>query len=99
MHDDTRELLARLREYSDLEAAIAVLGWDQATYMPPGGAEARGRQLATLERIAHAKLTDPAVARILDRLSGPGRSLSPDSFDASLIRLARRDYERASRLP
>ena len=71
-----RELLARLREHGDLEAAIAVLGWDQATYMPPGGAEARGRQLATLERIAHEKLTDPAVPRLLEKLAGRERAIA-----------------------
>lgn len=32
------ELKARLAEISDLERAAAVLGWDQQTYMPPGGA-------------------------------------------------------------
>jgi Zn-dependent M32 family carboxypeptidase len=54
MSNDTEnlraELLARLHEVDDLEMAGAVLGWDQATYMPPGGAAARGRQLATLGR-------------------------------------------------
>ena len=42
------ELKARLLEVNDLGSAAAVLRWDQATYMPPGGAEARGRQTATL---------------------------------------------------
>ncbi|MGH6868244.1 MAG: hypothetical protein ACREDA_05095, partial [Methylocella sp.] len=32
------ELKRRLLEISDLAAAGAVLGWDQATYMPRGGA-------------------------------------------------------------
>ncbi len=35
------ELLARLREIDDLSAAADILHWDQATYMPPGGAAAR----------------------------------------------------------
>jgi len=38
------ELKQRLREISDLNAAGDVLNWDQATYMPEGGAGARGRQ-------------------------------------------------------
>ena len=42
------ELKARLREISDLRASGSVLNWDQATYMPQGGAEARGRQTAML---------------------------------------------------
>ena len=99
MHQDMQELLRRLREHNDLESATAILSWDQATYMPAGGAESSGRQLATLERLAHEKLTDPGLARLLDRLSLHERALAPDSFDASLVRVARRDHERASRLP
>ena len=38
------ELKQRLREISDLNAAGDILNWDQATYMPEGGAGARGRQ-------------------------------------------------------
>ena len=34
------ELKRRLREISDLNAAGDVLNWDQATYMPEGGAGA-----------------------------------------------------------
>jgi carboxypeptidase Taq len=36
------DLKARLMEINDLEAAGALLYWDQATHMPPGGAAARG---------------------------------------------------------
>ncbi len=36
------ELKQRLQEIDDLHRAGAVLGWDQATYMPPGGAEVPG---------------------------------------------------------
>ena len=38
------ELKRRLHDIDDLTAAGAALGWDQATYMPIGGAGARGRQ-------------------------------------------------------
>ena len=37
------QLKERYQEINDLSAAGAVLGWDQATYMPRGGATARGR--------------------------------------------------------
>ena len=46
--DMLAELRVRLREIADLSAAGAVLSWDQATYMPEGGAAARGRQMAML---------------------------------------------------
>ena len=50
--DRLAELKRRLLEISDLGSAGSVLGWDEATYMPKGGAAARGRQSATLSRIA-----------------------------------------------
>jgi carboxypeptidase Taq len=93
------ELKRRLMEISDLNFAGAVLGWDQATYMPPGGAAARGRQSALLSRLAHEKSTDPALGRLLDALEPHGGELPYDSDDASLIRVARRDFEKAVRVP
>lgn len=93
------ELTARLAEHDDLRSAAALLRWDQATYMPEGGTVARGRQLATLERLAHERLTDPALARLLDRLAPLAAHAGEDSFGARLVRVARRDVERASRVP
>ena len=99
MHARFEELKARLVEINDLESAAAVLSWDQTTYMPPGGAAARGRQLATLRRLAHEKFTDPAVGQLLDDLEAYAGQLEADSDEASLIRITRRDYERAIRVP
>ena len=93
------ELKLRLREINDLESAGAVLAWDQSTYMPPGGVKARGRQIATLSRLAHEKLTDPAIGRLLDDLRPFEESLPYDSNEASLIRVTRRDFERAIHVP
>jgi carboxypeptidase Taq len=93
------ELEQRLREIADLHAAAAVLGWDQQTYMPPGGAAARGRQSATLARLAHEKFVDAAVGKLIDVLAPFAERLAPDSDDACLIRITRRDYERALKVP
>jgi carboxypeptidase Taq len=94
-----QELKARLAEIDDLESAAALLIWDQATYMPPGGASARGRQLATLGRLAHEKFIDPAVGKLLEALRPYEDSRPYDSDEASLIRVTRRDYEKAVRVP
>ena len=53
MEAKLQELKTRLMEINDLESAAALLSWDQSTYMPPGGAAARARQLATLGRLSH----------------------------------------------
>jgi len=72
---------------------------DQSTYMPPGGVAARARQMATLSRLAHEKFIDPAIGRLLDDLRLYAGGLPYDSDDASLIRVARRQYERAVCVP
>ncbi|HEY9853522.1 MAG TPA: carboxypeptidase M32 [Leptolyngbyaceae cyanobacterium] len=93
------ELKKRLTEINDIESAAAVLYWDQATYMPPGGAGARGRQLATLRQIAHQKFTDDAIGELLADLRSYEESLPYDSDEASLIRVTRQKYDRAVRVP
>lgn len=94
-----QEFRTRLMEINDLQAAGALLAWDQSTYMPPGGAAARGRQMATLERLAHEKSIDPAMGKLLDDLRPHEQSLPYESDPASLIRVARRDYQKAVRVP
>jgi carboxypeptidase Taq len=94
-----QELKNRLSEVTDLNAAGAVLSWDQLTYLPSGGGSARGRQVATLGKIAQDKATDPEIGRLLDELQPYAESLPYDSDEASLIRVARRDYEQLVKVP
>ena len=93
------QLAARLSEITDIESVSSLLHWDQATHMPVRGASARSRQLATLKQISHEKFTDPKIGELLEDLRGYEQSLPYDSNTASLIRIARRDYDRAARVP
>lgn len=99
MEEKFRELKERLLVVYDLNKAANVLRWDQTTYMPSGGAASRGRQIATLSRLAHEKFTDPAVGQLLEELRPYEESLPYDSDEAALLRVARRDYMRAVRVP
>ncbi len=99
MEKKLQELKTRLIEINDLNSAAALLSWDQSTYMPPGGAEARGRQMATLVKLAQEKLVDPAIGKLLDDLRSYEDSLPYDSDDASLIRVSRRTFEQAVNIP
>ena len=99
MEQQLNELKNRLQEISDLNAASSVLAWDQTTYMPPGGAAARGRQLATLGRLAHEKFTDPAIGKLLDKLRPFAENLPYDTIEASLIRVTQRDYDKSTKIP
>jgi carboxypeptidase Taq len=93
------ELKTRLAEIHDLNKIGWVLGWDQRTMMAPKGARVRAEQLATVGRVAHEKFTDPALASLLDELIPYGESLPYVSDEASLIRVTRRDLDKARRVP
>lgn len=96
---DLKELRRRLLDLKDLGAARRVLNWDLATYMPKGGAAARARQASVLSRLSHEKSVDPELGKLLDRLAPHAEGLPYDSDDASLVRVARRDFERAIKVP
>ena len=99
MENELNNLKARLKEVNDIQSAAAVLGWDQSTYMPPESAAIRGQHLATLGRIAHEKGVDPEIGELLDALQKYEKELPYDSDDASLIRVARRQYEKKVKVP
>jgi carboxypeptidase Taq len=93
------ELKTRLTEIHDLNKINQILSWDQQTQMPPGGAAVRAEQRSTLSRLAHAKFTSDEIGRLLEDLRPYEASLPYDSDEASLIRVARRDYQKACRVP
>lgn len=99
MEAKLQELKQRLMEVYDLRYVGALLDWDQATYMPTGGSPARARQLALVAQIAQEKFTDPAIGRLLDELEPWAEQLPYDSDEASLVRVSRREYERALKVP
>ena len=93
------ELRRRLLEISDLSAAGALLRWDHATYMPKCGATARARQGAILRRLAHERSVAPELGKLLEELKPHVAGLPYDSNEASLLRVARRDFEKAIKVP
>jgi carboxypeptidase Taq len=99
MQDKIQRLRKLLEEISDLNNASALLGWDQQTYMPQGGAEGRGNQQALLERLAHERSTSPELGKILDELRPYVATLDPDSDEARLLKVTARNFEKARRVP
>ena len=99
MPDPIEDLRAHLAPIDDLESAAAVLAWDQETFMPDGGAEARARQLSTLQSTAHERFVSDETGTLLDRAAEATDDADPLDDGASLVRVTRRDYERARRVP
>ncbi|MDR3575438.1 MAG: carboxypeptidase M32 [Anaerolineaceae bacterium] len=93
-----KKLVSLQNEIYDINGAIALLSWDQQTYMPAGGAEDRGDQLSTLARIFHLKLTSAETGKLLDDLAPYANTLDPDSDEARLIKVARREYAKRTKV-
>jgi carboxypeptidase Taq len=88
-------LRERMAELSDLSALSRLAAWDQRTMMPPAGGPGRSDQLATLERLAHERATGDEVGGWLEALE----SEPLEGIDAEIVRIARRDFDRARRVP
>jgi carboxypeptidase Taq len=99
MENKLAKLKTLLGEVNDIGYASAVLGWDQQTYMPPGGAEARGYQLATLDSIAHIKFTAPEIGQLIEDLKPYVAEKGSESDDAAMIRVVSKNYDRAVKVP
>ena len=85
----------RLAEVEDLGGVRALMAWDQETNMPRKGVGARGAQSARLAKLAHERLTDPAVGGWLESL---GALEDPTPEQRACVRNLGRDYRRATRV-
>ena len=98
MKDKLEQLKTMLHEIYDLGAASAVLEWDQQVNMPRGAAEDRGEQSATLSSIIHKKSTSDELGKLLDELVASSKDLDPDSDDARLIKVTKRNYDKNTKV-
>ncbi len=75
------------------------LGWDEQTYLPPGGAAHRADQMSLLAGMVHQQLTTPRLGELISALETAGKPPGSNGvFDANL-REARRRYDRLTKLP
>jgi len=99
MTESLKSLRELLGVVSDIGHSAAVLGWDQQTYMPPGGAGARAMQLATLSRLAHEHFVSDELQKALEKAKSDGADLEPDSDDARLIKVTERELLKRVKVP
>lgn len=82
---------------ADLGSAIAMMGWDQETYMPEGAVEQRSEQLATLAELHHHYMTNDEAQKAVEVVL-----ISLASLDLRQRQVAEffvRDHKRALMLP
>ena len=96
---DLDELTSIIKQVSLLGSCSSLLGWDERTYMPRGGATHRSEQQSLLAGMAHEKFTSPRVGELLSRLEQSAFVKDPISPDAVNIREIRRVYDKQVKIP
>lgn len=90
-------LITRLQKLHTLGGVSELLSWDEQVNLPPGAAEQRAEQHAVMAELLHATASDPAIGEWLEVLEKAGDARESDR--AVVVRQARKDYDRATKLP
>ncbi len=91
------DFVAETARLNDILCAINLLSWDARTQMPPGGNEARGRQIATLTGIARDCATGPRMADAI--AAAETGSADPDDDERHLVSIFADRIETLRRIP
>src|SRR5688572_15888101 len=89
------ELILLLKQAHTLGTVGELLGWDEQVNLPPGAAEQRAGQHAVLAETTHAAASDPRIGAalgVLEKVELPGDQ-------RAVVAQARKDYDRATKLP
>jgi len=93
MATEYEALKSRLEDINAIHAAIAMMDWDQQTYMPRGGAGARAEHLGILSRMLHEMFTADETKKLLDKAK------ADDEEQAAMLRVVKRDLDLATKIP
>ncbi len=93
------KLIELAAELDDLSHVSALLGWDQQTNMPSGGAEERGMQSSAIGRIMHEKFTSDEVGELIADLEEEVGDLYAETDEARSVKVAKRQYEKQTKVP
>lgn len=95
MSEALKKLHTRLADVNALGAAIAMMDWDQQTYMPRGGAEARAEHVGILSRMTHEMFTADETRRLLE----DAKKEVSEEDDVALVRVVQRDLDLRTKIP
>jgi len=94
-----KDLIARAKKTATLDSCGSVLGWEERTYMPRGGADHRAAQLGLIAGLSHEWTVDPKIEELLSTIEDSDIVKDPDSKEAANIREIRHRYDRETKLP
>jgi carboxypeptidase Taq len=89
------KLLQRLYDVNALSASIAMMEWDQQTYMPRGGAHARSEHVGILSRMAHEMFVDEQTQKLVQEAKNDAKT----EDDIAMLRVTQRDLDLRTKIP
>jgi len=89
------DFLEKTREIHRLGATLALMSWDQETYLPPRGVPARSTQRATLASIVHERTVAAGLGALIEELQAD----TLDDTAAANLREMKRIRDRAIKIP
>ena len=81
----------RMQKIADVKNSLAVLQWDQETYLPSKGASFRGQQIATLSELIHQLSTEENLGNLLKELKERNNLAENEKKN---VELTMEDYEK-----
>ena len=93
------ELLDSWRKAVLLGSVQSQLGWDEQTYLPPGGAAHRADQMSLLAGMVHQQLTAPRLGELISATETGDKPAGSNGVFEANVREARRRYDRLTKLP
>ena len=91
------ELLQRLKRLDRLASIGGILSWDEQVNLPPRSSGLRSEQNELFTELYHREAADPYLGDLLVELEGRVETLTPEQ--RAVIRDARRDFDRAIKIP
>lgn len=88
-------LAQKQKRIQSLGSIAGLLGWDEQTLLPEDSADQRQDQNATMAAVIHEAEIDPKIGELLDQLEKE----PADPATAPILRDARTDYDRSTKLP
>ncbi len=95
--DTLIDLTQRLRRAHTLGSVVELLGWDEQVMLPDGAAAMRAEQRAALAEVEHSAASDPRLGELIASLESRSGELSGDQ--RTIVQQARKDFDRATKLP
>ncbi len=93
------QLVEKAREAARLHSVGALIAWDQETYMPEGGADARASQGSLVARMHHELCTSKELGELISACEANEVLTSGDTYESANIREMRRDYDKKTKVP